>query len=338
MPATEPVVGRAPCPDIREGLDVVVAQVRRLTDRIQSFMFRHPDGGDLPAFSPGSHIEVEVTQRDGTHSRRSYSLVSDPKDRRAYEIAVLAEANGSGGSQYMHDRVVEGSRLRIWAPTNHFELDTRASKHLLIAGGIGITPLMCMARWIRGRDQGIELHYCARTEQAMAYREEVSRIAPASTHLYFDGGDSKRGVNLEALLSKHQPGTAVYVCGPQPLILAVIETCQRNGWPKEAVHYEFFAPPVVAAGSKKEFEVVLKRSNRTLRVPAEKTILDVLFDAGESPLHGCKTGDCGLCETGVVEGVPLHLDRVLSENEKQKGNVMCICVSRSETPKLVLDI
>jgi vanillate O-demethylase ferredoxin subunit len=194
-----------------------------------------------------------------------------------------------------------------------------------------------MAKWLLQRGMSFQLHYCARSEEAMAYRTDVESLPSDKVHCYFDGGDPRRGVDLEQLLGQRLSGDAVYVCGPQPLIAAVIDTCSRLSWPKAAVHFEYFAA-AISDEQDTEFEIVLHRSGRTVRVPAGKTILDVLFEAGESPLHGCKTGDCGLCETAVIEGVPLHRDRVLSDGEKQSGRVMCICVSRARSPQLVLDL
>ena len=321
----------------RECIQVMVTEVRQLTPRIRSFRLRRVDLDVLPSFTPGSHIEVEVLQPDGARGRRSYSLVGDPEDRTAYEIAVLHEASGRGGSRFMHEQVQPGTPLRIFAPANHFELDPSASRHLLIAGGIGITPLLCMARWLQAHGKSFELHYCARSEEAMAYRADVASLPADKVRCHFDGGDPSRGVDLEQLLGQHAPGDAVYVCGPQPLIAAVIDTCSRHSWPKADVHFEYFAAPP-SGEEDTDFELVLQRSGRTIRVPAGKSILDALFEAGESPLHGCKTGDCGLCETAVLEGTPLHRDRVLSEGEKQSGRVMCICVSRAASPQLVLDL
>jgi ferredoxin-NADP reductase len=262
--------------------------------------------------------------------------VNSPAERHFYEIAVLREPHGSGGSAYMHERVAVGDRLVASASRNDFPL-AEAREHWLIAGGIGITPIVAMARVLAAAEQPFTLHYCARSPEAMAYREEIAALAGSRAHFYFDGGDPAHGLDLAALLATPAPGRHVYVCGPKGMIDAVLDRCRAAQWPRDQVHVELFTSPKAEAGDH-EFEVVLARSGRSFRVAAGKTILETLLEAGEEPLSDCRRGECGVCVTEVVAGAPLHRDYYLTDSEKAAGKSMCICVSRARGTKLVLDL
>ena len=317
-------------------LRLQVASVRLIAHGIRAFDLRDPQGRLLPEFAPGSHINVEVFLRGGA-TWRSYSIVNDAATRDRYEIAVLQEEAGSGGSAYMHERVVEGDVLTATLPRNDFPLAEGARSHVLIAGGIGITPILSMARALERIGADYELHYCARSEEAATYREEVLTLAGRKVHFHFDGGVPSRGLDLRRLLEAPRTGSHVYVCGPRLMNAAVLDICRGSGWPVGAVHHESFAPPPTEAGDT-EIEVTLGRSGKTVIVPADQSILDVLLEAGEEPLFDCKRGDCGVCIATVLEGVPVHRDNVLSPAERQSGREMCICVSRAATRRLVLDL
>jgi ferredoxin-NADP reductase len=318
-------------------LELIVSDIRSLTPAIKRFELRCSNGGDLPPFTAGAHIDVAVTLSDGAATRRSYSLVNSPAERDCYEIAVLREPQGSGGSAFMHERVKIGDRLAASAPRNDFPLAADAREHWLIAGGIGITPIFAMARALAAAAQRFALHYCARSPDAMAYREEIRALAGDRARFCFDGGDPARGLDLGALLAAPVPGRHVYVCGPRGMIDAVLARCQAAQWPREQVHFELFTSAKAEAGDT-AFEVVLGRSGRSIRVPAGKTILETLLEAGEEPLSDCQRGECGVCVTEVLAGEPLHRDYYLTESEKAAGKSMCICVSRSRSAKLVLDL
>jgi ferredoxin-NADP reductase len=318
-------------------LDLVVADVRALTPAIKRFVLRRADGGALPPFTAGAHIEVAVILPQRAPGRRSYSLVNSPTEPDRYEIAVLREPQGSGGSAFMHERVTIGDRLAASAPRNDFPLAASAREHWLIAGGIGITPIFAMARVLAASERAFALHYCARSPEAMAYRDEIAAVAGDRARFYFDGGDPARGLDLGALLAAPVPGRHVYVCGPRGMIDAVLARCQAAQWPREQVHFELFTP-AKAEATDQAFEVVLARSGRSVRVPVGKTILETLLDAGEEPLSDCRRGECGVCVTEVLAGDPLHRDYYLTESEKAAGKSMCICVSRARSAKLVLDL
>lgn len=318
-------------------LDLVVADVRALTPAIKRFELRRAEGGELPAFTAGAHIDVAVALPDASSAARSYSLVNSPAERGRYEIAVLHEPRGSGGSAFMHERVKAGDRLTASAPRNDFPMAAGAREHWLIAGGIGITPILAMARVLAGSGQAFTLHYCARSLETMAYRDEIAGLAGEHARFYFDGGDPARGLDLAALLTAPAPGRHVYVCGPKGMIDAVLARCQATQWPREQVHFELFTT-AKAEASDQAFEVVLARSGRSVRVSAGKTILETLLEAGEEPLSDCRRGECGVCVTEVLAGEPLHRDYYLTESEKAAGKSMCICVSRARSTKLVLDL
>lgn len=318
-------------------LDLSVTAIRDLAPGIKAFILRRLDGHELPPFTAGAHIDVDVIMPDGRMAERSYSIVNAPADQDYYEIAVLREAGGSGGSAFMHDRVKVGARLSASPPRNDFPLAGEAAEHLLIAGGIGITPILSMARTLLAEGRSFRLHYCARSPELMAYRGEVAALLGDRVYFHFDGGDPKRGLDLAALLARPVTGRHVYVCGPKAMNEAVVELAKSAGWPAAQVHVEFFATAATRAGDA-PIEVVLKRSGRTVRVAANETILGALIAAGEDPLFDCQRGECGVCVTGVIEGEPVHRDYYLTEAEKAAGKSMCICISRARGPRLVLDL
>jgi ferredoxin-NADP reductase len=317
-------------------LELVVAAIRDLAPGIKGFTLRRGDGGELPAFAAGAHIDVAVTLPDGKAATRSFSITSAPAERDRYELAVLREPQSGGGSVFMHDRISLGDTLRSSEPSNDFPLAAAASEHLLIAGGIGITPILCMLRVLVAEGRRFELHYCARSPAAAAFCDEVAALAGADGRFHFDGGDPRRGVDLAGLLATPVPGRHVYVCGPKTMIETAIARCQAAGWARDHVHVEIFAAAAAVAGDQ-PIEVVLARSGRRVAVPAEKTILDALIEAGEDPMSDCRRGECGICVVPVIEGEPIHRDHYLTEREKAAGKLMCICISRARGRRLVLD-
>lgn len=317
---------------------VVVGEIRDLTSTIRTFMLHSANGVALPAYTAGAHIRVQVILPSGDTDERCYSLIdtdsSGSEGNSDYQIAVQREANGKGGSAFMHGLEV-GSQLSIRPPKNDFPLDATARHSVLIAGGIGITPILAMAYALQASGRSFEFHYGTRSPDLMAFRDVVETFRNAA--LYFDGGDPRRGLQLESLLAQPAEGKHVYVCGPRGLIDAVIATAKYHGWPDDHVHFELFNSPAVQGGDT-EFEVVLRASGKTLQVPADKSILDVILAAGCDLMYDCKRGECGMCATAVLEGIPDHRDYNLPEDERAAGKVMCICVSRAKSPRLVLDI
>jgi vanillate O-demethylase ferredoxin subunit len=314
-------------------LELVVAAVTPLTPAIKSFVLRRAQGGALPPFAPGAHLGVQVVQPNGRVGQRAYSLAAPHAGGDGYEIAVLCEPQGSGGSVWMHG-LVEGSVLATHPPRNDFVLHKGSARPLLVAGGIGITPLLCMARSLAAEGRPFDFYYATRSEEATAYLHEVRSLGGTVVH---DGGDPSRGLDLRAVLSHPQPGRHLHVCGPRGMVQAVVDTARSLGWPDDHVHFELFAGALEQAGDA-PFEVRTLRSGKTLTVPPGRSLLDVLIAAGLDPLYDCRQGDCGVCAVDVVEGVPDHRDHNLSVREKAEGRTMCICVSRAKTAHLVLDI
>lgn len=324
-----------------ETIELVVAQVRDETARVRSFVLRRPDGGPLPAFDAGAHVDVSVQLEDGQTLQRSYSLCSDPGRHDSWRLGVLRDDGGRGGSRAVHRNWQPGTRVRCSAPQNQFPLATlpllAGGRHLLVAGGIGITPLLAMARALRAAGEEWALHYAARSRDDAAFLSELEGLAAGRLHLYFDDGDPAQGLDVPALLALTPPSSHVYVCGPRGLNEAVIAAAAAAGWARERVHHEFFSA-AAPAGSDGAFTVRLQASGRCIAVGASESVLDALLREGIEPLYDCRRGECGLCATTVVSGDVNHRDYVLSDNDRAQGRQMCICVSRARGGELVLDL
>lgn len=307
-----------------------VAQVTALTPLVKRFRFEHPDGAALPLFSGGAHVVVEMPDGD-TLRRNAYSLISDPLDGAGYDIAVRREDGGRGGSRYMHNRVAEGDLLRVSVPLNLFALDLRARKHVLIAGGIGITPFLAQIRQIQRLQMPFELHYAARSAAEAAGLALLPDLPQVHVHL----SDQGNRMDLGAILSGQPVGTHVYTCGPEGLIGAVAETGARLGWPASALHAEaFLAPP---AGT--PFQVTLAQSGRTVQVGAHESLLEALEKAQVDIDWSCRGGACGRCETAVTacHGRIEHHDHWLSEADKSAQDKIMPCVSRFTGTQIIID-
>jgi ferredoxin-NADP reductase len=314
-------------------LELVVASVTPLTPAIKAFVLRSANGMPLPPFAPGAHLGVQVVQPNGRIGQRAYSLAKPHDGSDRYEIAVLCEPQGAGGSAWMHG-LAAGAVLAVHPPRNDFALRKGSAPPLLIAGGIGITPLLCMARALATERQPFEFFYATRSEAATAYLDEVRALGGTLVH---DGGDPSRGLDLRTMLAAPVPGRHLHVCGPRGMVQAVVDTARALGWSGDHVHLELFAGALERAGDA-PFEVRTLRSGKTLTVPPDRSLLDVLIAAGLDPLYDCRQGDCGVCAVEVVEGVPDHRDHNLSSREKASGKTICTCVSRARTADLVLDI
>lgn len=317
-----------------EWLALQVTAVRDEAEGIRSFELRDPGGADLPPFEAGAHLQVEVQLPDGRAALRHYSLLGDPRDRRRYRIAVLLEAEGRGGSRFMHERVEPGSILRVATVENGFPLQLEAEHSILIAGGIGITPILSMARALAQHERSFELHYAARTPARMAFREEIEVLTGGKAHLYYTHVERPRPLDLEALLASPRPGAHVYVCGPPGLIRAVTSLGAVAGWPRGRIHSESFGPKRRAGD--RAIEVYLERTALTLRVAPGETILDAILDAGVWAPYECRRGECASCMTRVVAGEPDHRDICLTP--ELQATYMCPCVSRAHSSHLTLDL
>jgi ferredoxin-NADP reductase len=300
---------------------------RTLADGVIGLTLAAADGAPLPAWEPGAHVDLLL--RPGLV--RQYSLCGDPADRRSWRIAVLREPAGRGGSAHVHDELGVGEPVRVAGPRNRFPL-LRSPGYLFIAGGIGITPILPMLATAQRRGARWRLVYGGRRRASMAFLDELSRYGGrVDVRPQEDCGL----LDLDVVLGTPVPGTLVYTCGPEPLLAAVSGRCRD--WPAGSLHVErFTAPPAAPPGG--AFEVELRASGRTLTVPAGGSILGAAEDAGVAVLSSCREGTCGTCETDVLDGVPDHRDAVLTDAERAAGDVMMICVSRSLTPRLVLDL
>jgi vanillate O-demethylase ferredoxin subunit len=316
-------------------------QAQTLNPLVRMLHLGRPDGGVLPGYTAGSHIQVQVALPDGTSAWRAYSLINFATSANAtaapmqYCIAVRREDAGRGGSHWMHEQPQVGTMLTVQRPRNDFPLEDIAGSTVLLAGGIGVTPLASMAAQCRAQDRPVRLHYAGRSRSLMAFLPELQTMLGGDLELHID--DEAAGLNIAALLGVCAPQVKLYVCGPQAMLDAVLDQAQKLGWPPERVHFELFAAPAANDGDH-AFQIVLEQTGRTLIVPADKSILDALIDAGCDPLFDCKRGECGVCAVSVLDGEIEHRDYVLSAREKSLGNVMHTCVSRAKGPRLVLDL
>jgi len=319
---------------INADIPVRVAKVTDVTDKIKRFRFERTDGGVLPIFSAGAH--VVVTMQDGGHMRRNpYSLMSPPHEPSCFEISVLKVENSRGGSAFMHEKVREGDRMTISQPVNLFPADARGRKHILIAGGIGITPFLAMMSQFSRSHTEFELHYAMRSREHGAYWQMLlGEYGAERIKLYFD--DAGDRIPLVRILDNQPLGTHFYVCGPAGMIDYCLRTAREAGWPKENVHFErFLAPP-----PGERFQVELVRSGKTITVGDHQSILEAVEEAGVDAPYMCRGGACGQCETGVVrcDGTLQHNDIYLSDEEKTSGRKIMVCVSRFKGQSLALDL
>jgi ferredoxin-NADP reductase len=321
-------------------LALLVTEVQQLTPLIRAFRLQGADGGALPAFSAGAHLRFRLPL-EGSDTVRQYSLI-DPTGGAgegscdSYRIAVRLEEPGRGGSRYMHERVKVGDRLAAEGPINEFPLVDQSGRPVLIAGGIGITPLLTMAGALAGAGSDFRLHYSGRSVSQLAFVEELRKLAGERLIVHADDDPESR-LDIEALLDSYQPTDPLYVCGPQGMLDAVLAAAKARGWPADYIHFELFSAPQ-ANSSDHAFEVELRSSGITLLVPPDKTILEVLIEAGVDPLFDCGRGECGVCSATVLEGEVDHRDYYLSDAEKASNDVIQLCVSRAKSDRLVLDL
>jgi ferredoxin-NADP reductase len=323
-------------------LQMRVVQARALNPLIREFRLRADSVGALPAFTAGSHIRVQVVLADGSHDWRHYSLIdfSTAADATAapheYVLAVRKEEPGRGGSRFMHERVAEGDLLSIEPPINQFAVGAHDGAAVLVAGGIGITPLTAMAARRCAAGLPVRMTYAGRSRDLMAYLPELQALLGTDLTVHADS-EAGRPLDVAALLDACGPADELYVCGPGVMLDAVQRAAEGRGWPRGRVHFEVFAPASHAVGDQ-AFELVLAQSGQTLKVPTDKTILQCLIDTGCDPMFDCQRGECGVCAVPVIEGDIDHRDHVLTQAEKDGGKVIQVCVSRAKGARLVLDL
>lgn len=331
-----PVGGGRGMPMGEGAIALVVAATRQLTPAVRAYELRHPDGLDLPMFTPGAHLEVPVQLPDGKPATRHYSISSAASDRTRYEIAVLRETDGAGGSAHVHDSWGLGTRLQVDVPKNYFPLAGEAVHSVLIAGGIGITPLKSMAAALAQAGRSFELHHTGRSRAASPFSEQLAaEFGERYTH--HPGGAETRAHFEQLLLKAVAADVHLYVCGPASMMASLRERARSLGVPDRQFHSERFgaAPPDAGAAP---IEVHLRKSGRVIPVAAQETILEALEREGVPAPSSCRVGICSTCAVRVLDGVPEHRDEVLSPAQRSSGQVMCICVSRAKTPSITLDL
>jgi ferredoxin-NADP reductase/predicted pyridoxine 5'-phosphate oxidase superfamily flavin-nucleotide-binding protein len=315
-------------------LALVITGVRELAPRIRAYELRDPNGEALPAVGAGAHLQVPVMLENGKAAWRHYSICSNPQRRDIYEIAVLRDDEGNGGSRALHQQFQIGLRLNCALPQNNFSLHPDNSPAVLIAGGIGITPIKPMAQALRARGVSLKLHYAASSHRDMAFRDRLQREFDNDIVTY--SSLDNEHMDIENILSTAAADSRVYVCGPARLITAVSTSAVALDINPDRIRYELFK--AAESGAAKPIQVELRRSGKTIEVRADQSVLDAMLGAGVDALYSCRTGVCRTCAVPLLEGNPEHRDVSLSRAEHEKDGLFCPCVSRAKGDKLTLDI
>ena len=316
-------------------LEVYVSRKTPEADGVCSFELIAANGAELPVFSAGSHVDVQVAPG----LTRQYSLCNPPHERGRYLIAVLNEPASRGGSRGMHNDIAQGSTLTISAPRNLFDLDLSGERYLLFAGGIGITPILAMAHALIAAGKRFELHYCGRSLERLAFTGLINND-PFATHVqvHVDNGSPEQRLDAARILVSPSQGDQLYVCGPSGFMAHIQNTAKACGWNDEQIHREdFAAAPQVLEGDQ-PFEIELSRSGRILQVPAHQTALEVLLEHDVAIESSCEQGICGSCITALLAGEPEHRDQWMSAAQHARNDSFTPCCSRSRSPRLVLDL
>ena len=310
---------------------MLVSSIHDEAKHIKTFELVDPESAELQAFSAGSHIEIELPD----NIRRHYSLCNDPSETHRYLIAVLQEKESRGGSQSLHYGVKEGDLLEVSMPKNNFPLDQRGMHFILIAGGIGITPLLSMAYKLKTLRKPFELHMCARSHEYVPFKKELEGFGGlAKTHMHISNGDLSRRLDVSSLLKQPLSESLVYCCGPQSLMDAVGQA--TSDWGAKKIHFETFTPRTLD-GSDLPFHIKIASTGQSFHVNSTTTILEALHQNGIRHPFSCEVGLCRTCVTGYQAGDVEHLDQDALSNEERKG-CLTICVSRCTSDELILDL
>ena len=312
---------------------VKIAKVEAMTDSTTKYEFSSLDGSPLPAFDAGAHLDVVVAPE----FFRQYSLSNDPADRSKYQIGVLREEDGRGGSKLLHTIFHEGRKVFISRPLNHFPLDECATRTYLMGGGIGITPMIAMAHRLHAIEADFELHYsCGKREEAGFLDDLANAPWAEKVHLHFSAEGTR--IDLEQLLSNYRDGYHLYTCGPDRYMSAVLKAGEKNGWPEEALHKEYFMLPDTPEYENFDFTLKLARSGKEIRVPAEKSPADALLEAGVHVDVKCADGICGVCKCGIISGEVEHRDFVLSKAQREQSLILCQSRAAKENGVVEIDL
>jgi reductive dehalogenase len=312
-------------------IQVVIAGYEKMSGNVTKYEFSTLDGSNLPVWSAGAHLDIVVAPE----FLRQYSMSGNPADRSKYQIAVLREDEGRGGSKLMHRIFEKGRKVFISKPINHFELDETASKTLLMGGGIGITPMIAFAHRLHALGRDFELHYCASRKDDAGYVDDLDAM-PWANKVHFHFSNQGTRADLDEVLIGYRQGFHLYTCGPERFMNSVIEAAKRQGFPEEACHLEYFSVPQQPEYQNYEFTLKLVRSGREFLVPVDKTATDVLLENGINIDVKCSDGICGVCKCGLLSGEVEHRDFVLSN--KQRETEIILCQSRAAKPDGLLEV
>ncbi|WP_136659246.1 PDR/VanB family oxidoreductase [Nitratireductor sp. XY-223] len=318
-------------------LRLVVTSSEAATPQIRTIVLAPEGGGALPSYRAGAHIKVQLPEG----GERPYSLVNtDPspdatQDPQTYRLGVRLEEDSAGGSRFMHG-LEEGDVLTAVGPENQFAVTEDDAPIVLIAGGIGITPILSMASELTAQGRPFDFHYCGRTRSALAFVDPLTAVCGDALNLHYDD-EPDTAIDLDAIVAAARSGAHLFVCGPRGMIETVRERAHDAGIDKDHVHFELFSKhdEQVAGGS---FEVEISSTGEVFTIPPDRSIIEVLEEAGIDLIYDCQRGDCGICQTGVIDGVPDHRDVILTDDERAANDVMQICVSRAKSERLVLDL
>ena len=314
-------------------VDARLTNIEDVARDTKLYTFQRADGGKLAPYKPGAHIDLHLPNG----LVRQFSLVAPNADPDSYVVGVKRDAASRGGSRYIIDEMRVGDQIKISAPRNNFPLVENAEHVVLIAGGIGITPIWCMAQQLIALKRPWTLYYSCRSREDMAFLEALQALDPHAAHLHFDDEAEGKFLNLAAIVAAAPANAHLYCCGPNPMLKAF--EAAAAGQPRAQVHVEYFTPKDEAAATHiGGFWVELARSGEEYFIPEGKKVLEVLFDAGVDVDYSCELGICGACETRVISGIPEHHDSVLSEEEQATNEKVMICCCGCKTERLVLDM
>ena len=312
-------------------IEVRLTEIETVARDTNVYTFRRPDGARLPPYKPGAHIDTHLPNG----LIRQFSLLNPEADPESYVVAIKLDAASRGGSRYIFDDLRVGHTLKISAPRNNFPLVENAEHVVLFAGGIGITPICCMAQQLAAQSRSWELYYSCRSRADMAFLSTVEKLGPERVHLHFDDEANGTFLDLAGAVAKAPPNAHFYCCGPNPMLGAFEAAAATR--PHHNVHVEYFTPKAEAATAG-GFWVELARSGEEYYIPEGKKILEVLYEAGVDVDYSCELGICGECVTRVISGIPEHRDSVLSEEEQAANDKVMICCCGCKSERLVLDM
>jgi vanillate O-demethylase ferredoxin subunit len=316
-------------------IQVRVTAKRQIAEDTAGFVLEAVNGVALPPYEAGAHIDVHVPGGP----MRQYSLHEPPSASGRYHIGVLRDPQSRGGSERMVDTVCEGDTLAISAPRNHFPLHAeRAGRTVLFAGGIGITPILCMTKQLAHEDRDFTLHYCGRSRVRMAFVDELGTAEfAAQVHVHVDDGPKDQQLDAAAAIGAPAADKHLYVCGPTGFMDHVLKTARSLGWAEGNLHREYFAAAPIDHSSDGPFELQLQ-SGKVIQVGADQSAAQALLEAGVAISLSCEQGVCGTCLTKVLQGTPDHRDLYLTDDEHARNDCFMPCCSRAQTPRLVLEL